>query len=460
MASPAQPCECSPYSNLCCCGSQNGITVVQPQCQTLPNGSVVNNPAFVVGLNSSFWTYKFITNCDTETRGISGIGIPICAEINAQNITVEEKIDGCGSYTVVPFELIIDDPNFGLAPEGFQFLKIITDDRYDKGVCTQYRIAIIGDYPEEVQAISVKAGNPVYKFECENCFIVPGCVPEGKLLVSKNSETVIKNNQANIEYKVNVDNIGEALLDPVQFEDLIEIPTQLSLGQIVVSPSSLSVDTSVRGRILISGDLGEIKPGERVEISYSIPIIGISSPASYIISNVARAAAEGTESSDISESTLDVVKLSATKCASTNGNIGTFKFVIASVGDSPDVTVDILDQMILPTGVRVQFENFNGCEAYYAGTQTPIPLNVHLEGPISIDIICRNATIHSFESFTKTISYTLVSSSTYGTSSIINGITNVSPLNVEKMIYEGTENLPATASINVEIAQASQTPCQ
>jgi hypothetical protein len=44
MALPAQPCNGSPYLNICCCGMQTGITVVQPECQTLPDGSVVNNP--------------------------------------------------------------------------------------------------------------------------------------------------------------------------------------------------------------------------------------------------------------------------------------------------------------------------------------------------------------------------------------------------------------------------------
>lgn len=460
MASPAQSCECLPYENLCCCPSQNGITVSQPKCQTLPDGEVVNNPAFVIGENRSYWTYKFLTNCDTETRGISGIGIPICLEINAENIIVEEKLNGCGQFTVIPFELIADDPNFGPAPEGFQFLKITTDDRYDKGLCVLYRISIIGDYPEEVQPISVKAGIPVYKFECENCYIVPGCVPEGKLLVSKNSEIIIQNNQATIEYVVNVDNVGEGLLENVQYEDIIEIPTQLSYGQIVVTPETLEVDTSVLGRITISGNLGAIGPGQRVRITYSIPIIGISSPGSYIISNFARAAAEGTESSDLSEDILNVVKLIADKCCSTDGKIGTFKLTISSVGDSPDVVVDILDQMVIPTGVTVLFESFSGCEAYYAGTTTPIPLNVNLTGPLSIDIICRDALVPFGNSYSKSISYTLVSTSVYGVSAIINGITNVSPLNIEEIIYEGTENLPATARIDVELSQICQTPCQ
>ncbi len=458
MALPAQPCECLPYSNICCCGTQTGITALQPECQTLPDGSVANNPAFVLDLNASFWTYKFLTDCNSTTRGISGIGIPICLEINATNITVEEKIDGCGTFNTVPFELIQNDPNFGPAPTGFQFLRIETDDKYDKGLCVEYRIRIIGDYPEAVQPISVKAATVVYKFACTNCFIVPGCTEKGKLLVSKECATVISNNQASFEYEVHVDNVGEGALSLVEFEDIITIPSQLSIGTITVSPSSLNVDTSTTGRVKIFGSIGTIEPGGRVVITYTIPVVAISSPGGYLISNMARAAAEGTESADLCGTTLNVVKLRANKCCSVNGSVGTFKMTISSVGNSPDVIIDIFDRMQIPFGVTVNFSSFNGCEAYYADTLIPIPLNTNIVGPVGIDIICRNATVPLNGSFEKTISYTLVSSSV-AKASVVNTITNVSPKDIENLVYEGTENLPATANIEVELLQTCLTPC-
>lgn len=460
MAVPAQPCECVPYSNICCCGTQNGITVVQPQCQTLPNGSVVNNPAFVLDLNTSFWSYKFLTDCNSQTRAISNFGIPICAKINAANIVVEEKIDGCGQYTIVPFELIENDPNYGPAPNGFKFLKVNTNDRFDKGLSVEYRISIIGNYTEAIQPIKVKAASVIYTFGCEGCFIVPGCNPEGKLLLSKECSTVINNNQAEIEYSVHVDNVGNGVLDSVEFEDIIILPTQFSIGTVTVNPQTLTVDTSVSGQVQISGNLGTIEPGGRVAVTYSFAVISISSPGSYAIGNMARAAANGSESAAMCRTSLDVVKLKASKCCAVNKNIGTFNISIESIGNTPDVIVDFVDLMRIPAGVTVQFSSFNGCEAYYVNTQTQIPLNVNLEGPFVIEMICRNALVPSGGSFTKSISYTLVGSAIIGVTSIANSITNVTPHNLASIIYQGTENLPAVASISVELTQSCNTPCE
>ncbi|HOP12218.1 MAG TPA: hypothetical protein PK629_12095 [Oscillospiraceae bacterium] len=458
MAIPAQPCACSPYSNICCCGTQNGITVVQPQCQNLPDGSVVNNPAFVFELNTSFWTYKFLTDCNSATRGISNFGIPICAEINAANIVVEEKIDGCGLYAVVPFELIKNDPNFGPAPNGFQYLKVETNNRFDKGLSVEYRIGIIGNYTEEAQSVKIKAAGVVYTFGCTDCFIVPGCNPAGKLLLSKQCGKVIVNNQATLQFVVHVDNIGDGALDLVQFNDIIVIPTQFTIGPVTVNPSTLSVVIRT-GQVEISGNLGTIEPGGRVTVTYFIPVLSFSNPGSYSVANMARVAATGTESSVMCKTTLDVVKLSAGKCCTVNGNNGTFNLTIAGVGDSPDVIVDIFDRMRIPTGITVQFSSFNGCEAYYTDTQTPIPLNVNLAGPIGIEIICKNALVPSGGSFVKSISYTLVSSAVVGTTSIANSIVGVTPLDLGNIIYEGIDNLPAVASISVELVQGCNTPC-
>ncbi len=93
-----------------------------------------------------------------------------------------------------------------------------------------------------------------------------------------------------------------------------------------------------------------------------------------------------------------------------------------------------------------------------ADTLRPIPLNTDIVGPAGIDIICRDAIVPFNGSFEKTISYTLVSSSVNETS-VVNTIINITPKNIENLVYEGTENLPATANIKVELLQSCLTPC-
>lgn len=459
MATPAQPCNCVPYVNRCCCGTQNGITVVQPLCQNLPDGSVVNNPAYVASLNKSFWTYKFIEDCASTTRAISNFGIPICLEINAQNITVEEKIDGCGVYVEVDFELIENDPNFGSAPEGFQYLKINIDDRYQSGVSVEYRVSIIGDYPEDVQSIDVKTATLVYTFGCANCYIVPGCVSAGKLVVSKTCSHTIVDNQATLYYEIHVDNVGETALDPVEFEDILFIPTQLVLGAITVDPVSLSVDTGTPGQVIVSGGLGPIEPGGRVTITYSILIASVSEPGSYLVNNTATATASGTKDSASCQTNLDVIQLRADKCCSIDGSSVTFNITLSSVGNSPDVTVDAFDHMEIPAGLTTRLTNLGGCEAYYSGTTNPVPTNTDINGPVDFDIVCMNVSISAGSSLTKSIVYSLICSSVVGITTVTNIFTDVSPVSTN-LIYLGTLNLPVTAAVNVELTQICTNPCQ
>lgn len=325
MANPAQPCECSQYTNICCCGPKNGISVVQPTCQNLPDGSVVTNPAFVPKLNKSFWTYKFLTDCNSATRAISNFGILICGVITADKLIVSEKIDGCGIFVSVPFTLTKNDPNLGTAPEGFQFLKVETLERFEKGVCVEYRLEIIGDFPVSEQPIKVKAGPEVITFDCEGCFLVPECNPNGKLTVTKKCNHTIIDNQTKLNYDLDVGNIGNAALDNVQFEDIIFVPTQLAIGTITITPTTLTADTDIPGEIQIFGDLGTIEPGGNVPISYTIQIANVQAPGKYLINNTANAAADGTQASASCLSNLDVVKLKADKCCSIDGNEATYQ---------------------------------------------------------------------------------------------------------------------------------------
>lgn len=460
MANIAQPCDCVVYTNICCCEPINGITVVQPSCQTLPDGSIVNNPAYVPNLTRSFWSYKFITDCSSDTGAISNFVIPICELILAENIIVSEKIDGCGNFEPIEFTLTQNDPNFGIPPEGYQFLKIEVDDRYEKGVSVEYRLEIVGDFPIGREAISVKTATEIYNFFCdEECYLVPRCNPQGRLAVTKVCNYTIENNQAVLHYTVHVDNIGNGALTDVQFRDNIFISPLLGVGTIVVTPSTLLVNTSTPGTINISGNLGTLNPGDQIAINYTIPIVSISEPGQYTINNTAIASATNTTDTDSCNLTLNAVSLAANKCCSIENGTGVFTLTINSVGHSPDILVDIFDHMEVPSGITVKFLGLSGCEGYFAGTTNPIPLNTNISGPISLEFICRNALVPAGGSYIKVGRYQLVSSSVVGISTISNSITNVVPVTPSSQVFLGVSGLPATANINVQLTQICQNPC-
>lgn len=450
-ADPVQTCHCSPYAHICCCGPLNGITLIQPACQNLPDGSVVNNPTYVPGITASFWTYKFITDCSKTTRAISNFGIPICETIAAANVTVFEKVDGCGHFVSVPFILIRDDPNLGLAPTGFQWLKVETGGRYDKGVCSEYRIQLTGDYATDIQPIKVKAANNIITFDC-GCFLVPKCNSQGKLAIAKSCAHPIVNNQVTYTGQVNIINIGNASLDNVQFLDVIFIASTLGLGPLIVNPSTLTVDKSVPGQIKISGSLGAINPGATITVTYSFPITSIPATGKYITNNTATATATGTQAAANCSTNLDVVQVSTTKCCSIkNTNSGSFTFTIASVGDSPSTAVNVRDYIIIPAGITLQFTGLGGCTATFTSGGGTVPLNTNIAGPVDITIACDNLSIPAGGAVARTVNFRIESSTVWGMAAVHNSLGSIVLSNPDTQVFLGAGQLPAEAEIDVRL---------
>jgi uncharacterized repeat protein (TIGR01451 family) len=179
----------------------------------------------------SYWTYKFFTDCvpGTAVSAISTILIPICSTITPAQVTVELKVDTCGTFTPLVFGenndwfLTTNDGNFGTAPTGFQWLKILNNGSYDKGVCVTYRIGISGNVTPVTQAIRIKAGtNLITACGTNPCFLVPGCAATpGVLSVNKTCTVTYANNMAVIHYRVTVTNTGGTTLNNVSFTDTI-----------------------------------------------------------------------------------------------------------------------------------------------------------------------------------------------------------------------------------------------
>lgn len=463
MAEPCTNCTCVPYENICCC-SQSGITVSQPLCQTLPSGDVVNNPCYDTIDKISYWTYKIITDCAQQTRAVSSIAIPVCETLHGDLLSVEEKIDGCGTFTPIEFELNKTDPVFGTAPEGFTFLKITVDDRYDTGVCVVYRLTISGNYPIGIQPISIKAATNILDFNCDpdNCYVVPKCPDIGRLLVVKDCTRIIENGDVFLQYSILVNNIGNIPLNNIQYNDRITYDSaSITIGNITIDPPTLNVDTTTPGLIIISGNLGSLSPGDAIPITYTIPITNISSPGTYLISNTATVESEeGIEASDSCSLEVEAVRLMGEKCCVSTGS-GTFNFRISvnNMVNSPETLVTIEDTFILPPGVTIQFTSFDGCTAVFSDDLTPVPINTNITNR-TIIITCENLTVPQGGSVTKNIGIKLISTTAFNTPiNITNILTDIVFLNTDEQVLLGIDNIPTSANIEVIGTAECLDPC-
>lgn len=460
MAKNPKVCESKSYKNLNCCNKDIGISIVQPECHCLPDGRVVTNPSYVSSLNKSFWTYKLITDCNDATIPVTSFVIPICEVVRTETLTVSEKIDGCGKWTSIPYTLTKTDSIFGDAPKGFQFVKIEINDRYSKGVSVAYRLELKGNYPESTQPISINTDSTATVFDCNGGFLVPECNPQGKLSITKNVNTIIKNNQAKLEYSLEVDNIGNATLESVELSDILFLPTQLTPGKFKTVPGKLKTVINPNGEIRISGNLGKLSPGEEIIVTYTIPIAGISSPGQYIINNIASVTSEGTEASDRATATIDVVKLESNKCCNVLGNgLAEFRVTIANVGDSPNSKVSILDDLLIPTGITVRFSDFDGCNVVFARTGEPVPINTDVTGNADIRITCDNIEIPKGGSAQKILKFKLMTSSVSGSTVIKNELEQVNLTTPDNQIFLGAGILPVEAGIRVILNLECQKPC-
>ncbi|ALL11819.1 hypothetical protein BTXL6_11075 [Bacillus thuringiensis] len=137
MAQICTSCTCSPYQNISECGSNQGITITQPYWKIIPDGSVTGNPCFRISPeNRSYWTYKGYIDPGTNTNSNTYIGIAVCQAIKEGILFIQEKIDDCGDFEKIDFKLHSDDSILGKPLDGFQWLIININDRYQKGdVC-------------------------------------------------------------------------------------------------------------------------------------------------------------------------------------------------------------------------------------------------------------------------------------------------------------------------------------
>jgi hypothetical protein len=281
---------------------------------------------------------------------------------------------------------------------------------------------------------------------------VPRCPNQGKLEIIKSCGNIIVNNQPILNYSVNVSNIGNTPLSNVQYFDNLVIPVEFTLGQITVTPRTLRINTSTPGIVHINGNLGTINPGGNTLISYTIPIASISEPGTFIVTNTATASASGTQAFSTCSSNLEIVKLSAANCCTVTRDKITFRITLTSNDGSPDTKVDLIDQLFVPAGLTVIFNNFGGCTASVAGSGSPVPLNTNIPGPITVTLQCDGIRILQEGAAHKQISLTVISCTNLGTVTIRNTLQQVTLSDPLQQLFLGTVPLPLEADISVRLS--------
>ncbi|KGX94039.1 hypothetical protein N781_00090 [Pontibacillus halophilus JSM 076056 = DSM 19796] len=463
MAKICSNCECLPYTALCECPTQQGITVIQPACQTLPDGSVTGNPCYRPSPeNRSYWSYKVMTDNATATEAVDAFIIPICQAILDDSILVKEKVDGCGDFDNVPFQLAQTNPVFGTAPEGFQWLIVNNNGRYGKGISVEYRLEVIGNFPNGVQPISTLAGDSPLTFDCEGCYIVPQCPEPADLVVDIECTRTIVNNQATLLYRADITNVGGSPATDVQVTDLILYnDLNVTIGQITVTGADLQVDRATSGEIRVFGQLGTLNPGQHVVFNITAPISSIKSAGSISFNNRLEAVAEETQGSDNCVLNVPAVRLRGSKCCRIeSSNLIRYEITLSSIGNSPGTLVNTEDKLAIPEGVRFQIVEFDNCELFFGNSEQPVPLNTPLEGAETLTTRCDNVPVPQFGSLTGSITIEVLSADFGEVSRIIrNTLNSVVPSVPDNQVYLGAENIPVSVDTVLETQLVCQNPC-
>jgi uncharacterized repeat protein (TIGR01451 family) len=448
MAEVCTSCPGRPYRNICCSLPKFGISVMQPECHRLAspcNGlTLVNNPCYCPDTNKSTWTYKFFTDCTpgTNINPITYILIPVCINISRVDVAVEEKIDGFVEFTTVGFALNTYDSTFGNAPAGFQWLKIENSDRYDNGVCVEYRITITGDYPVASQPIRVRAGVNDISFQGEGgCFKVPGCPEPGRLSISKNGDFTIDDDDVTLNYIVRVKNTGGSPLKNVMFDDIITLDgVHTTIKDITIQPKPpLDYKVMSQNMIRVYGNIGTLVPGQEFVATYVITITSIDQPGTYIITNRANAISGNISGEDMDTQRIEVVRVKGEKiCKVVNGNEIVFKVRVSSVCASPQTRINLVDRIQIPAGVTVEFISFDDCTASI-GTGVPVSNQ-------SVTISCNNLDIPAGGLVEKNIRLRVIELRSFQTpAQIINTLTQINYNNESIQIALPPQDVPATS---------------
>lgn len=450
----ADTCMCPPVNNIFC-RTSNGLGIFQPQCQIVPNGDRIENPFFDAVANISYYTYGLINTCNGVNGNVTDYYVAICENIPIEDvISVDALFDGCPDFAPIAF----DFENLGPIgpPPGYEFLHIILNGALTEGACAEFRIALAGNYPPTVIPQTVISQGVVTTqrnlgVSSENMLISPGCPAVPRLTVMKNCGVIIDNNMANVVNQVVVSNTGNADVSGVMFNDIVNYNgSAITIGTVTVNPDTINVDVSTPGIIRLTGDLGDIPVGGAITITYDIPVASISSPGVYTFMNSATATGNETQGSAQCSTTIEAVEFTTENCCEGIGNgQETFRMSVTNIANSPATAVVLSALLTVPSGVVVQFTNFDTCMADFVDTGEAVPLNTDVTNR-QIRLSCANS-LQSSSTMSFDIDFTIITTTNISSTPVIisNVIDAVTLQEPDTQIIVAVTPLPNTATIDV-----------
>lgn len=445
-------CNCIPSTNQFC-QEQNSISVAQPVCQILPDGSSQVNPYFDMMSNISYWSYKLVSVCDiTQSVTPLDIYIPIYENISQEMVNVEERILSCGRFEQVPFDF--ENPAGTIPPLGFQYLHIPFNSRFQTGVGVNFRVSLLGNFPTASGAIFVNTNTQLLEFDAG--YLVPSEPPSPRLTVTKTGDLTIDGTSASIDYNVTVTNTGNTDLDNIMLVDTITYDSSsIVIGQIT-PPAGINVDTSVPGTIRLTGDLGTLAMGESTSINYIVPIESFAVPNTFVFSSSTVASNSETQGTTNTEVAIPVVALTTgVGCMVLQNNEGEFTYSLTSVPQSPLTEIDLSASINIPDDVIIQFTSYGMCDASFI-TGGPVPLNTDVSNA-RIIIDC-SASIPPNGTMTFTINFRVVSITSL--QGVLQSIIDAVRLQTENsQVFLGATPIPNSTTLTVDLDASCDNVC-
>lgn len=444
-------CQCPPSNNIACStrisDNNDSITVAQSECVILNDNTTQNNPYFDRDTNMSYWGYKVIVSCNVnELIAPNEIYIPIYENIDIQSLVIYERILSCGRFEPVSFDF--STPTGVTPPEGFKYIRIPVNDRYQRGVSVYYRVELMGVFPPEMQSILIEdtQGN-ILTFD--QVYMVPGVPLVPSLAVMETTQMNINGNVVSIDYVATILNNGNVDLTDVMFSDVINYEgSNVDLGMIVVQPDTINVDTSVSGVIRLSGSIGDLAMGEMTQVLFTINIARFLAPGSYNFASTTMAVSGDTQNVINTMDTVEVVQFGTlSRCSFPESNEGDFTIGIQSIPDSPLSNITVTSIMDIPQTVIIQFLDFGGCQAVDADTGEPILLNTDVTN-VEIRFTC-DVTVPESGSFLTDIAIRVISTGFESNLVISSTMVDVALQEENSQVFLGAAPLPNEARIDV-----------